>query len=141
MKKAERRKRMGSDLTVYPEICNAEELTNCLPDSGIVEACGFERPEEKRILERMLSAIRKGKEILLVDWDRGVNDWQYQSQSGIQKGSLIVCLEKEPTGWPVEGTLLCIDGFKSSQRERLLQKLYEADHRILGLITGRRVKK
>ena len=141
MKTAERRKRMGSDLTVYPEICNAEELTTCLPDSGIVEACGFEKPEEKRILERMLATIRKGKNIVLVDRDRDVNDWHQQLQPGIYRKSLIVCLEKEPTGWPVEGTLLCVDRFKDSQRERLIQKLYETDHRILGLVAGKRTKK
>lgn len=141
MKVSERRNRMESDLTVYPKICNAEELTNCLPDSGIVEACGFERPEEKRILERMLSAIRKGKEILLIDRDKDVDDWHHQLQSGIHRRSLIVCLEKEPIGWPVEGTLLCVDGVKDSQRERLLQKLYEADHRVLGLVMKQRTKK
>lgn len=141
MKVSERRKKMGSDLTAYPEICNAQELTNCLPDSGIVEACGFEKPEEKRILERMLAGIRKGKKILLVDPDRETGERYRNPQAEIHSDLLIVRLEKEPTGWPVEGTLLCVDAFKYSQRERLLQKLYEADHRVLGLVTRRRAKK
>ena len=141
MKVSERRKKMGSDLTAYLESCNAQELTNCLPDSGLVEACGFEKPEEKRILERMLSAIRKGKKILLVDPDRGIDERYRDLQTEMHTDSLIVRLEKEPTGWPVEGTLLCVDAFKDSQRERLLRKLYEADHRVLGLVTRRRAKK
>ncbi len=132
---------MGSDLTVYPEICNADDLTNCFPDSGIVEACGFNRPEEKRTLERMLAGIRKGKKILLVDSDRETDERYRDLRTEIHSDSLIVRLEKEPTGWPVEGTLLCVDAFKDSQRERLLQKLYEADHRVLGLVTRRRAKK
>lgn len=132
---------MGSDLTAYPEIYNAEDLTNCLPDSGIVEACGFDRPEEKRTLERMLAGIRKGKKIRLVEPDREIDERYRDLRTEIHSDSLIVRLEKEPTGWPVEGTLLCVDAFKDSQRERLLQKLYEADHRILGLITRRKAKK
>lgn len=140
MRTAERRKRMGSDLTAYPEICNVEELTNCLPDSGIVEACGFNRPEEKRTLERMLDGIRKGKKILLVDPDRETDERYRDLRTEVHSDSLIVRLEKEPTGWPVEGTLLCVDTIKDSQRERLLQKLYEADHRILGLVTRRTMK-
>lgn len=132
---------MGSDLTAYPEICNAEELTSCLPDSGIVEACGFEGTEEKRTLESMLAGVRKGKKIRLVDPDRETDERYRDLRTEVHTDSLIVRLEREPTGWPVEGTLLCVDEFKDSQRDKLLQKLYEADHRILGLITRRRTKK
>ena len=108
MRLAEKKRGIQTDLGVYPQIRNEKELTDCLKDARVIEACGFQSVSSRRALKELLQRTEKGVTVLF---------------------------KEIPSGWPAEGVLICTEGLSSRGTERLLRKLYDADCVILGVVT------
>ena len=120
----------------YPRIRNRQDMETCLYGAEVVEAFGFDQPSRRRALERMLSASRQGKKLLLVDGTACSG----RKRSGLaqlaqEREALVVLLEQAPSGWRTDGALICLEGMTQRRAERLLKQLYEADSVVLGVLT------
>lgn len=138
---ADKKQGIKADWKVYPQIGSAGELAECLCDVEVVEACGFREPSRRRALKVLLDRAERDRKVFLVDRNAsGVSEQRplRSCTTGQADGqrSLTVLLEDAPTGWPADGVLLCPEGVHGRQADRLMERLYERDCVILGLITG-----
>lgn len=136
---AEKRQGIRADWKVYPKIRNADELAECLRGRRVIEACGFRTPSRRSGLKALLDRAEKERSFFLVD-DAGhsaPSDIRLPSRiagSPEDKSGLTVLLKDTPSGWPTGGVLLCTEGMQGRRADRLMEKLYDRDCVILGLI-------
>ena len=138
---ADKKQGIKADWKVYPQMGSAGELAECLCDVEVVEACGFREPSRRRALKALLDRAERDRKVFLVDRNAsGVSEQRplRSCATGQADGqrSLTVLLEDAPTGWPADGVLLCPEGVHGRLPDRLMERLYERDCVILGLITG-----
>ena len=138
---ADKKQGMRADWKVYPQISGAGDLAECLCGVEIVEACGFRDPSRRRALKALLDRVERDRKVFFVDENASVASEQRllrsctAGQADAQR-SLLVLLKDVPAGWPAGGVLLCPEGIHRRQADRLMERLYETDCVILGLITG-----